>query len=112
LACARAGLAEAPVSSQTLTVDEAVREAIDRNLSLVAERFSVDVAQARIATAALRPNPVVTVNALLPDGDAYDNTVSPREEVFRTDVVIERGGKRNGASRSLGAPSRSPSSSS
>ena len=48
-------------SALTLTIDEAVREAIDRNLDLVAEKFNLSVANARIITAKLRPNPVLSV---------------------------------------------------
>ena len=53
----------------TLTIDDAVRQALDRNLTLVAERYSVSVAQARIAAAQLRPNPVLTVTGMLPEED-------------------------------------------
>jgi hypothetical protein len=42
-----------------VTIDEAVHEAIDRNLTLVAERYSVSVAQARILAARLRTEPGV-----------------------------------------------------
>jgi cobalt-zinc-cadmium efflux system outer membrane protein len=78
----------------TLTIDAAVQEAIDRNLTVVAERYSVSVAQARIVTARLRPNPVVTFNAMLPDATVFAQDISPREQVLRTDLVIERGAKR------------------
>jgi len=78
-----------------LSVEEAVREALDHNLTLVAERYSVSVARARILTAQLRPNPVLTVNAMLPDTTVYDNDVSPREGVIRTDFLFERGSKRD-----------------
>lgn len=77
-----------------LSMDQAVSEALDHNLTLLAERYSVSTADARIVTARLRPNPVVTFNTMLPDATAFNNAVSPREQVFRTDVVIERGGKR------------------
>jgi len=84
-----------PVPSPTvITIDEAVHEAIDRNLTLVAERYSVSVAQARILAARLRPNPVFTYNGLLPDRVIFDNNVNPIEHVFRTDVIVEGGGKR------------------
>ena len=79
----------------TVTIDEAVREAIDHNLTLVAERYSVSIAQARIVTARLRPNPVLTLNAMLPDSAVFAENISPKEQVFRTDVVIEGGGKRD-----------------
>ena len=81
-------------SAPALTIDAAVREAIDHNLTLIAERYSVSVANARIVTAGLRPNPVLTVSAMLPSADVYDNAVSPREQFAHVDVPIERGGKR------------------
>jgi cobalt-zinc-cadmium efflux system outer membrane protein len=77
-----------------LTVDQAVREALDRNLSLLAERYNVTVAQAAIVTASLRPNPVVTVSLMRPDKVLVDAGISPNEQVFHTDYLIERGGKR------------------
>ena len=86
---------QAPQRPAALTVDDAVREAIDRNLMLIAERYSVSVAQARIVTAGLRPNPVLTVSTMLPSADVFDNSVSPREQVVHTDVLFERGGKRD-----------------
>jgi cobalt-zinc-cadmium efflux system outer membrane protein len=77
-----------------ISLDEAVREAIDHNLTLLAERYSVSAAQARIITAGLRPNPVLTLNGMFPTSTTLDNGVSPREQVVRTDVVFERGSKR------------------
>jgi len=77
-----------------VTVDESVREALDHNLTLLAERYGVSVANARVLSARLRPNPVFTYNALIPDATIFDNNVNPFENVFRTDVVVEGGGKR------------------
>ncbi|HZT78210.1 MAG TPA: TolC family protein [Vicinamibacterales bacterium] len=88
------GRASAQRADGALTIDAAVREAIDHNLTLIAERYSVSVADARIVTAGLRPNPVVTVSTLLPSTELFDNGVSPREEIAHVDVPIERGGKR------------------
>jgi cobalt-zinc-cadmium efflux system outer membrane protein len=82
-------------ASAALTVDEAVQEALEHNLTLLAERYSVTVADARILTAQLRPNPVLTTNAMFPDATVFANNISPREQVFRTDVVLEGGGKRD-----------------
>ena len=93
----------APVSV-ALTIDEAVTEALDHNLTLVAERYALAVADARILTAQLRPNPVLTSNVMLPDHTTFTNNISPREQVLRTDVVIERGGKRD--RRIEGGPER------
>ena len=61
-ATARAQNISRPPPEPALTIDQAVREALDRNLNLLAERFNVKVADAAIVTASLRPNPVVTVN--------------------------------------------------
>lgn len=77
-----------------ITLDQAIREALDRNLNLLAERFNVTVAQTAVLTASLRPNPVVTVNLFRPDQVLVDAGISPYEQVFRTDYVFERGGKR------------------
>jgi outer membrane protein, heavy metal efflux system len=84
-----------PDAGAAFTIDDAVREAVEHNLTLVAERYSVAVADARILTARLRPNPVLTASAMVPDGTVFANNISPREQVFRTDVVVERGGKRD-----------------
>src|SRR5262249_51238991 len=92
---ARLAAAQAPTpAAAVLTVDDAVREAIEHNLTLAAERYSVSVADARLITARLRPNPVLTFNMMLPHPPAFDNRVRPPAQVVRADVVIERGGKR------------------
>ena len=86
-----------PISAQAsapLTIDAAVREAMDHNLTLLAERFNVTVAEAGVVTASLRPNPVVTANLMAPQQSLVDAGISPTEQVVRTDVVFERGGKR------------------
>jgi outer membrane protein, heavy metal efflux system len=82
-------------SSAALTIDQAIREALDRNLTLRAERLNVDVADAAVRTASLRPNPVVTLNLMRPDQSLVDAGISPFEQVFRTDYVLERRGKRD-----------------
>lgn len=78
----------------SLTIDQAVRLALAHNLGLAAERDNVAVAEAAIATASLRPNPVVTASLTRPDRPLVDAGVSPYEQIFRTDYVIEGGGKR------------------
>jgi cobalt-zinc-cadmium efflux system outer membrane protein len=83
-----------PPASSPLTLDDAVREAIDHNLSLAAERLNLQVADAAVVTASLKPNPVLTVSAMRPDASLVDAGISPYEEVVRTDYVVERGGKR------------------
>jgi cobalt-zinc-cadmium efflux system outer membrane protein len=78
-----------------MTVDQAVRDALDHNLNLLAERFNLQAADAAILTASLKPNPVLTVNGMRPDQALVDAGISPYEEVARVDWVFERGGKRD-----------------
>jgi len=78
-----------------LTLDAAIQEALDHNPALVAERANVAVAEAAIVTAGLRPNPVATAGLLRPSASLVAAGVSPTDESFRTDVPIERGGKRD-----------------
>src|SRR5213076_2976350 len=61
---------------------------------VVAERYNLAVADARLLTASLRPNPVVTASAMLPDTTIFTGNVNPKEGIVRGDVLIERGGKR------------------
>jgi cobalt-zinc-cadmium efflux system outer membrane protein len=92
-----APLATAHPSAQTaaaLTIDQAVAEAIAHNPAAGAERYNLAVADARVLTASLRPNPVVTASAMLPDATIFNGAVNPREGVVRGDVLLERGGKR------------------
>jgi cobalt-zinc-cadmium efflux system outer membrane protein len=81
-----------------VTIDEAVDEAVQHNLSLLAERAHLSVAEAARITASLRPNPVVSVSAdhldLLGTGFDQQNNGGPAEIAWRVDVPIERGGKR------------------
>src|SRR5215475_6962026 len=91
---AAAGARAQPRAADAITVEQAVSEALDHNLSLLAERYNVTVAEAAVITAGLRPNPVVTVNAMLPETNLVDAGVAVREGVVRTDYVLERGGKR------------------
>lgn len=82
----------------SLTIDEAVREAIERNLDLLAEKYNLSVADARIITAKLRPNPVLSMGGDHLDlvGTGYNsiNNAGPSEYSLRTDFLLERGQKR------------------
>src|SRR5215813_9321320 len=88
-----------PQISDRLTIDQADSEALERNLGLLAERYNLTIADARIVTAQLRPNPVLTL-----DGDHLDllgtgfnnqtNNGGPVEYAVRTDFILARGGKR------------------
>ncbi len=85
--------AAAPVS-----VEEAIAEALNKNLDLLAAKAGVPVAEARRITAALKPNPVLTLDAdhlnVLPPKFTPDNNGGPNEISVRMDYLIERGGKR------------------
>src|SRR5262245_63438145 len=89
-----AGAAGQPAAPGPMTLSQAVAEALDHNLSLLAERFNVTVAAASVVTAGLRPNPVITVNSMTPSRDLAQTGIAVDEGVVRTDYVIERGGKR------------------
>jgi cobalt-zinc-cadmium efflux system outer membrane protein len=85
-------------AQQALTIDQAVTEAIDKNLSLIAERWNLAVADAAVVTAALRPNPVLSGSAdhldWLGTGFTDVNGAGPAEYALRVDVPFERGRKR------------------
>jgi cobalt-zinc-cadmium efflux system outer membrane protein len=88
LFCVRIG-AQAPI-----TIDDAVRLALDSNPNLAAERLNVQVAQTAVQTASLRPNPVLTASLSRPETALVDAGISPDEEIVRGDFVFEGGGKR------------------
>jgi cobalt-zinc-cadmium efflux system outer membrane protein len=92
---AAAGARAQPRVEGAITIEQAVSEALDHNLSLLAERYNVTVADAAVLTAGLRPNPVLTADVILPDSKLMDTGVGLREGVVRTDFVLERGGKRD-----------------
>ena len=77
-----------------ITVEQAVEQALAHNLNLLSERDNIKVADAAVLTASLRPNPVVTISASRPDQALVDAGISPYEQIVRTDLVMERGGKR------------------
>jgi cobalt-zinc-cadmium efflux system outer membrane protein len=80
-----------------VTVEQAVQEAVERNLNLLAERYNLSIADARIITAKLRPNPVVSAGLDYIDflrNFSHENQGGPTEYNLRTDFILERGGKR------------------
>lgn len=83
---------------QPITLELAIREAMENNLNILAERYNVSIAEAQIMQARLRPNPILTVDSdHLPfAGTRYNliNGAGPAEFSIRTDVLMERGGKR------------------
>lgn len=82
----------------TLSLDDALDEAIRNNLDLAAERYNLSIAEARRLTASLRPNPVLTVNGQTLDllGTRFnpDNPAGPNQFNARTELPIERAHKR------------------
>jgi len=97
-------------SPSVITADQAVQEAVARNLDLAAARYNISVAEARQITAKLRPNPVMTISGdhldLLGTGYNSINNAGPNEYSYRTDFILERGGKR-AARMELAAAGRS-----
>jgi outer membrane protein, heavy metal efflux system len=85
---------------EPLTINQAISEAIDKNLDLIAERYSVPIAQARVLTARLRPNPIFSLEAShlnYPITPGFNNSHAggPNEFAIRTDFILERGAKRD-----------------
>jgi cobalt-zinc-cadmium efflux system outer membrane protein len=92
-----------PVAAQSqrprvVTVSQAVQEAVEKNLNLLAERYNISIADARLVTARIRPNPVLILYTdllpLLGSSATPQNGAGPPEYGIRTDWIIERGGKR------------------
>src|SRR6266849_10863313 len=81
-------------TGEHLSIGQAVQEAIDKNLGLLAERYNISIADARIIAARLRPNPVLSLSSGLPDHTIFRSGTSPFSEVAHIDFVFERGGKR------------------
>src|SRR6478735_8028094 len=85
-------------SAQPLTIAAAIDEAVQHNLSLLAARSSLTIAEAQMVSAQLRPNPVASVSAdhldLLGTGFDEANNGGPPEIALRVDLPIERAGKR------------------
>ena len=86
-------------TAPSLTLDQAIDEAIAKNLNLIAERYNLSVAEARIITARLRPNPIFTAEGdhldLLGTGYNHTNNAGPPEFSVRTDFLLETGSKRD-----------------
>ena len=93
-----ASAARTAAAQSALTIDQAVQQAVDRNLSLIAERLNLSVADAAIVTARLRPNPVLSGGANSLDwlGTGFNeiNGAGPPEYSVRIDMPFERGRKR------------------
>lgn len=82
-----------------LSIEQAVTEAVQHNLDLLAQRAGLAAADAAIVTARLRPNPVLSGEAShldwLGTGFNDENGAGPPEFAARVDVPFEMGGKRD-----------------
>lgn len=91
-------LSAAIASAQTVTLDQAIQEAVTKNLDLAAEKLNITVAEAREITARLRPNPVLTVSGqslnLIGANYSPSTPLGPNQLNIHTDFPIERGHKR------------------
>lgn len=85
-------------AQQRLTLDQAVAEAVEKNVGLLAEKANIAIADARILSARLRPNPVFSAGSdhldILGTGFSETNGGGPSEHSLRMDFPIETGGKR------------------
>jgi outer membrane protein, heavy metal efflux system len=87
-------LAQAPA---TLTLEQAVAEAVEKNLSLMAERQNIPIAEARMIEAALRPNPRLSFGSDYMDWlrtNLDNQTAGPPEFNTRFDYTVETAKKR------------------
>lgn len=87
-----------PQEQLPLTLDQAVSEALNHNLELLAKRYDLNIAEARKITASMHPNPTLSLGADHLDfvGTGFDdvNTAGPSEYSGRFDFTFEGGGKR------------------
>lgn len=89
---------QSPAPTPVLTLQDAVREAVEHNLGILAERFNIPVAQARVVQARLRPNPIFMAGLDYQDwlgtGFTFENAAGPPEFTARVDVPFETAHKR------------------
>lgn len=89
--------ADAP--SHAYTIEQAVDEALSRNLTRMADRYDLAVAEARILQARVRPNPILMVQGQYLDvlGGGFNtqtNPAGPPEFDAGLNFLIEQRGKR------------------
>ena len=81
----------------TLTLKEAEQRFLERNLSLIAERYNIDMAQAQVLQAKLFDNPVISLeqNVYNRLNGKYFDFGKEGEAVVEIDQVIHLAGQRN-----------------
>jgi cobalt-zinc-cadmium efflux system outer membrane protein len=81
-----------PAAPVELTIEQAIDEALENNLGLLAERANLSIAEASTITAGLRPNPVLSFSTDSMNTKAIN--LGPPEIALRIDVPIETADKR------------------
>lgn len=94
LATAAARAAESPASAAELTLASAVDQALKRNPDLLASRYELTAAQARILQAGLRLNPEIDLELENFAGSGAATGTDALETTLSLSQVIELGGKR------------------
>ena len=81
----------------TLTLKEAEQRLLERNLSLIAERYNIDMAQAQVLQAKLFENPVISLeqNVYNRLNGKYFDFGKEGEAVVEIEQVIHLAGQRN-----------------
>ena len=81
----------------TLTLKEAEQRFLERNLSLIAERYNIDMAQAQVLQAKLFENPVISLeqNVYNRLNGKYSHFGKEGEAVVEIEQVIHLAGQRN-----------------
>ena len=81
----------------TLTLKEAEQRFLERNLSLIAERYNIDMAQAQVLQAKLFENPVISLeqNVYNRLNGKYFDFGKEGESVVEIEQVIHLAGQRN-----------------
>jgi cobalt-zinc-cadmium efflux system outer membrane protein len=99
LVCATAAGAQSQSGPVKITLDEAIQKALQHNHTLLAARTTIQQNQAQETTANLRPNPVLTADALFipifsPDKLTRDTIDNLSEFDLGLSYLFERGRKR------------------
>lgn len=83
--------------SGTLTLKDAEQRFLERNLSLIAERYNIDMAQAQVLQAKLFENPVISLeqNVYNRLNGKYFDFGNEGETVVEIEQVIRLAGQRN-----------------
>jgi outer membrane protein, heavy metal efflux system len=88
-----------PAGPMTLSLEDAIRLALQQNQALRAQRMDVDQSKANEITASLKPNPNLSITAedfpfFSPSFLTWDNLRTNQEFAGGLDYTFERGGKR------------------